>query len=173
MKATRALIQNAAKKKNALIVAGGKTRQESVWNGMKAAGKLGSPVDIVVIHDGARPFVTSEMISLSIREAKKHGGCIFAVPSKDTLKEEKKGFVSKTLPREKIVSAQTPQTFQYDILRKAFLKAQKDGFTGTDESLLVERMDGEVKILQGTYRNIKITTQEDLLIACALMKSGH
>lgn len=153
---------------------GGKTRQESVWNGLQEAETFGRnyKIDIVAVHDGARPFVTPEMISLSIREAKKHGACIYAVPSKDTLKEEQNGYVSKTLPREKIVSVQTPQTFRYDILYDAFVEARKDNFTGTDESSLVERLGIKVKILQGSYRNIKITTQEDMLIAGAFMKSG-
>ncbi len=172
IKITQALLRRISQKKTIILVAGGKTRQESVWNGLKEIENWKHKPDIVVVHDGARPFVTPAMLSKSIREAKKHGGCIVAVPSKDTLKEEKNGYVLRTLPREKIVSVQTPQTFRYDILRKVFQWARKDTFMGTDESSLVERAGIKVKILDGSYKNIKITTQEDMLTARALLKSG-
>lgn len=164
-KPTEKLIATMRRVAPVLLVQGGKRRQDSVGNGLKEIENWKHKPEIVVVHDGARPFVTPEMISKSIREAKKHGGCIVAVPLKDTLKEQKDGFVEKTVPREKMINVQTPQAFRHDILKKAFLKARKDKYYGTDESSLVERLGIKVKVLNGSYKNIKITTEEDLLIA--------
>ncbi len=164
-KTTEKLIAPMRRVAPVLLVHGGKRRQDSVRNGLKEVENWKHKPEIVVVHDGARPFVTPEMISKSIREAKKHGSCIVAVPLKDTLKEQKDGFVEKTVPREKMINVQTPQAFRHDILKKAFEKARKDNFTGTDESALVERLGVKVKILNGSHKNIKITTEEDLLIA--------
>jgi len=146
------------------IVPGGKERQDSVWNGLKEIRKYGA--DVVLVHDAVRPFITGTMIRAITNAAIRHGGAIVAVCSKDTLKmSDKKGSVSLTLPRERLWSVQTPQAFQINILSDAFKKAKKAGFLGTDDASLVERIGKKIKIVKGSYENIKITTPEDLEFA--------
>ncbi|MBU1027246.1 MAG: 2-C-methyl-D-erythritol 4-phosphate cytidylyltransferase [Candidatus Margulisbacteria bacterium] len=154
------------------VVAGGKERQDSVSNGLKVLAK---EVEIVVIHDGARPFVTLEIIENSVRETEKAGAVVVGVPVKDTIKEvgELSGSrVAGTLDRQKLWAAQTPQVFKKDII----LQAYSDGATRcqvTDDAMLVEKLGVPVKMVMGSYRNIKITTPEDLLIARAFLKEGE
>lgn len=156
-------------KKISHIVPGGKRRQDSVKNGIDYLSK---DTDIVVIHDGVRPFVTIQMIEDSIHYASKFGAVVFGVPIKDTVKMvEKDHTVVKTLDRESIWLIQTPQTFNVDILKKAYHKAQEDGFFGTDDASLVERIGIKVHLLQGSYTNIKITTPEDLDLANFFIKN--
>jgi 2-C-methyl-D-erythritol 4-phosphate cytidylyltransferase len=152
------------------IVAGGSERQHSVLNGLRA---LPSPVDddIVVIHDGVRPFVTADMIQRSINTARLHDGALVAVPAKDTIKVVQGGVVRQTPPRESLWLAQTPQTFRYGIIRRAHEQAAADGHLGTDDASLVERAGGQVAVVMGDYRNIKITTPEDMLLAEAFLQS--
>lgn len=154
-------------KKVARIVPGGAERQDSVENGLRAAGRA---FDIVLVHDGARPLVTVEIIENTIRAAAGCGAAIAAVPVKDTIKEAGGGFIVATLPREALLSVQTPQAFSLSVLEEAFSRAKEDGFTGTDESSLVERTGRPVKAVQGSYENIKITTPEDLAIAECILK---
>jgi 2-C-methyl-D-erythritol 4-phosphate cytidylyltransferase len=150
------------------IIAGGNTRQESVFNALQ---NLSSNTDIVVIHDAVRPFLTEAMIVESIKQAEKHGSAIVAIPVKDTIKEANKdSIVQKTLDRSNLWAIQTPQTFRYDIIIKAHLKAKEDGIQATDDAFLVEQMGLKVKIIMGGYENIKITTPEDLIIAEAILK---
>ena len=145
------------------VVPGGKRRQESVKNGIEALPK---DADIVAIHDGVRPFVTKAMIEDSIHFAVRYGAVILAMPLKDTIKmSNPDGTVLKTLDRESLWQVQTPQTFQVNVIREAYYKAAEDGFIGTDDASLVERLGGKVHILPGSYTNIKITTPEDLLLA--------
>lgn len=145
------------------VVPGGKRRQESVKNGIEALPK---DADIVAIHDGVRPFVTKAMIEDSIHFAVRYGAVILAMPLKDTIKmSNPDGSVLKTLDRESLWQVQTPQTFQVNVIREAYYKAAEDGFIGTDDASLVERLGGKVHILPGSYTNIKITTPEDLLLA--------
>ena len=145
------------------IIPGGKERQDSVRNGLKA---LASDTEIVVIHDGVRPFVTREMIEESVRGAKRLRAVVFAMPVKETIKmATPDGIVLKTLERESLWQIQTPQAFQAEIIREAYRRATEDGFVGTDDASLVERLGSHVHILPGSYTNIKITTQEDLLWA--------
>ncbi|MEW6557088.1 MAG: 2-C-methyl-D-erythritol 4-phosphate cytidylyltransferase [Elusimicrobiota bacterium] len=141
------------------IVPGGKTRQHSVFNGLLS---LSPNTDIVLIHDGVRPFVSEKIIRNSITIAKKYGACIAAVPSKDTVKIAKNGFIISTLKRQNIFLAQTPQTFKYSIIMRAYKKAFKEKFFSTDDSALVERLGEKVKVVLGNYSNIKITTKNDL-----------
>lgn len=168
-------------KKVLMIVAGGKERQDSVARGLKAIieeGVDGATLpDIVIVHDGARPLVTPELIEAAIKGAKKYGGAVVAVPVKDTIKEAHGAFIKKTAPREGLRAAQTPQAFRTALLLKAHEKAASDGFTGTDESSLVERLGKggyapfgghapfKVALVPGLYENIKITTPEDLITA--------
>jgi 2-C-methyl-D-erythritol 4-phosphate cytidylyltransferase len=145
------------------IVPGGKRRQESVKNGIEALAK---DAEIVVIHDGVRPFVTREMIEESIHSAQRFGAVVMAMPVKDTIKMvHANGTVLQTLDRESLWQIQTPQTFQAHVIKEAYQKATEDGFVGTDDASLVERMGIKVHILPGSYTNIKITTPEDLIFA--------
>ena len=153
-------------KKVIAVVAGGAERQDSVQNGIKAAG---SGFDIIAVHDGARPLVTAEIIERTIAAAIEDGAAIAAVPVKDTIKEASNGFVRRTVPRDALLSVQTPQAFSTDLLCKAFKKALEDNFTGTDESSLVERTGAPVRVVEGSYENMKITTPEDMAFAeCVL-----
>ena len=150
------------------IIPGGKRRQDSVKNGMDALQK---DADIVAIHDGVRPFVTKAMIEDSIHFAVRHGAVVLAMPVKDTIKiSNPDGTVLKTLDRESLWQIQTPQTFQTNVIKEAYYRATEDGFIGTDDASLVERLGVKVHILPGSYTNIKITTPEDLLLANLFLK---
>lgn len=149
------------------IVPGGKERTDSVYEGLLAAGEC----DYVLIHDGARPFLTGEMIDRCIEGAVKHGAAVAAVPSKDTVKlSDENGFVSETPDRNYVWTIQTPQAFSYPLVLKAHEEMYRQGLLGlTDDASVVERTTGiKVKLVEGSYRNIKITTQEDMRIAAAL-----
>jgi 2-C-methyl-D-erythritol 4-phosphate cytidylyltransferase len=156
-------------KKVAAIVPGGKERQNSVMNGLNAM--LGSVADddVVLIHDGVRPLLTEAMLRESIAVARIRDGALLAVPVKDTIKAARDGIVINTPARENLWQAQTPQSFRFGIIREAHLSAEADGFIGTDDASLVERRGGEVCIVRGDYRNIKITTPEDLVLAEAFL----
>jgi 2-C-methyl-D-erythritol 4-phosphate cytidylyltransferase len=148
------------------VVAGGNSRQESVQN---ALGALEPDTDLVAVHDAVRPFIDLETIHKVFDEAEAFGAAIVAVPAIDTVKQVTRGTehvrVRSTIPREKLVMAQTPQVFRYDLLVRAFSTARVDGFTGTDESSLVERLDVEVSVVPGSDRNIKITKPGDMELA--------
>jgi 2-C-methyl-D-erythritol 4-phosphate cytidylyltransferase len=150
------------------IVPGGPERQDSVLNGFNALS--GNP-GVVVVHDGARPLVTTELLEDVIREAHACGGALAALPSSDTIKRTSADMrVEDTVPRDSLWFAQTPQAFRYDVLKNAFTKASDEGFTGTDESQLVERTGVKVKIVKGSPYNIKITTPEDLRFGELILK---
>lgn len=163
------LISECDFKKIKHVIAGGKTRQDSVYNGLK----LVSPdTDIVVIHDGARPFVTKEIILESISEAKAHRAVIVGIPVKDTIKMvNNERLVTNTLDRELLWQVQTPQTFEYPLIKEAYERAKKLNIQATDDSRLVERLGEKVIMINGSYENIKITTPEDLKIAEVILKS--
>ncbi len=144
------------------LVAGGVTRQETVALSLAEAPES---TEIVVVHDAVRPFVSLEMIQQVIEAARKSGAAILGIPSVDTVKQIERQIVLGTIPRERIVLAQTPQAFRYEILREAVERAKADGFSGTDESSLVERLGHEVTVLMGSERNIKITNPSDLPLA--------
>jgi 2-C-methyl-D-erythritol 4-phosphate cytidylyltransferase len=155
------------------VVEGGAHRQQSVANGMAAISA--SPEDIVLVHDAVRPFVTEEIIHNVIQAAQKYGAAIAGVPAVDTVKQVERtaqgALITATLPRERVVMAQTPQGFRYDVLKKAFDEATADGFLGTDEASLVERSGHEVAVVMGSPRNIKITTPADLELAEFYLRS--
>jgi len=144
------------------IISGGKERQDSVY---KALLSLPGNTDIVTIHDGVRPFISPEKIIKSIEMCKQDKAVILALPINETVKRVEDGNVITTLDREKLWIAQTPQTFEYKLILEAYKKAEQDDFVGTDDSSLVERMGVKVRILEGDYENIKITTPEDLVLA--------
>lgn len=159
------------------IVPGGKERQDSVYN---ALNSFCEKAEAILIHDGARPLVQRDLIKRAIYELKGFDGVITALPVKDTIKEVRAQrtegssdiIVEKTLNRSLLWAVQTPQVFYFDKIMKAYKKAMSEGFYATDDSALIERYNGMVKIIMGSYRNIKITTPEDLLIAEAMLKGG-
>lgn len=155
---------------NIKIVFGGKERQDSVYNGLKAVEKN---CEIVLIHDGARPFVNKEIIKKSIEYAKEYNCAIVGVPVKDTIKiVNESGEVCDTPNRNLLWSIQTPQAFEYPLIMKAHEKAKNDKYYGTDDSMLVEYLGYNVKVVEGSYNNIKITTPEDLKIAEEILKEN-
>ncbi len=152
------------------IVPGGKRRQESVKNGVDALPK---EADVVSIHDGVRPFVTRAMIEDTLHAAARFGAVVLAMPVKDTIKvSNPDGTVLKTLDRETLWQIQTPQAFRVSVIKEAHYRAAEDGFVGTDDASLVERLGIKVHILPGSYTNIKITTPEDLFLANLYLKTG-
>lgn len=144
------------------LVAGGATRQETVTRCLAEASPT---TELVVVHDAVRPFVHLDMIQRVVEAARKNGAAILGIPSVDTVKQVERQTILGTIPRERIVLAQTPQAFRYSILREAFDRAMTDGFTATDESSLVERLGYTVTALMGSDRNIKITKPSDLPLA--------
>ena len=153
------------------IVRGGKERQDSVYNGILA---LDERTTIVLSHDGARPFVKPQNIIDGIEGAIKYGACVIGVPVKDTIKvvgQDKD--IDKTPKRDVLWAAQTPQCFKKNIIMKGYRKAIEDGFVGTDDSVMVERLGIDVKMIMGSYENIKITTPEDLIIAESILKDKN
>ena len=153
----------------AVVVEGGARRQDSVRCGLAA---LDAACDIVVIHDAARPFVNVETIAHSIRAAAETGAALVATPARDTLKRVGlDATVSATLSRQDVWLAQTPQTFQVDLIREAHRRAQEQGVTETDDAGLVERLGRPVRVVPGDALNFKITTQDDLVLAEALLRT--
>jgi len=149
------------------IVAGGTERQDSVRNGLRAC-RAGED-DIVLIHDGVRPFFPPRLIEAVIDTAARVGGCVVGVPVKDTIKEVADGWILSTPERGRLWQAQTPQGFRYPLVCDAHERAYAEGWRGTDDASLVERLGLPVAMLEGSYRNIKITTPEDLVLARALL----
>jgi 2-C-methyl-D-erythritol 4-phosphate cytidylyltransferase len=157
-------------RKVAAIVPGGKERQNSVMNGLDTLKTMTSPEDIILIHDGVRPFITEELIAESISVAGSGCGALVAVPVKDTIKTVCNGQVTGTPDRDTLWQAQTPQSFIFKDIHSAHSRAEQESFLGTDDASLLERDGGVVRIIRGDYRNIKITTPEDLILAEAFLK---
>jgi 2-C-methyl-D-erythritol 4-phosphate cytidylyltransferase len=151
------------------VVHGGDTRQQSVAN---ALAQVDPSTEIVVVHDAVRPFVTADQLDRVIAEAQSRGAAILGIPAIDTVKEVKRAslpedvaLITATIPRERVVLAQTPQAFQYALLRDAVRLAQKDGVTASDEAALVERSGHDVFVVLGSERNLKITSPADMDLA--------
>lgn len=162
------IIEKYGFSKTVKVVPGGESRQESVFNGLSSCS-LNS--DIVVIHDGARPFATNEIIKESIKCAREYGACTAAVPVKDTIKRVGEDKYSLETPaREGLYAVQTPQAFKYDLIMEAHRQARDKKLSATDDTALVENMGIRVKIIDGSSINIKITTEEDLIFAEAILK---
>jgi len=151
------------------VVPGGVTRASSVLNGLKAVTANDS--DIVVVHDGSRPLVTSAEITRTVQAAEIGGAAILVAPIVDTVKEVRDGTVTRTLPREQMRRALTPQCFRYGILRQAYEQVDALDPALTDESSLVERLGVAITVVEGSSRNIKVTRPKDLVIAEALIKN--
>ncbi len=154
-------------RKRVELVEGGEHRQQSVANALRAISA--APEDIVLVHDAVRPFVSEQTIEDVMQAAQKYGAAIAGMPAVDTVKQVERtaegALITATIPRERVVMAQTPQGFRYDVLKKAFDEATADGFLGTDEASLIERAGGEVAVVMGSPRNIKITTPADMELA--------
>lgn len=165
------VVERYALSKVRAIVAGGAERQHSVLNGLNALALQGvEPDDLVLIHDGVRPFVTTDIINRSADAAHEFGAAVVAVPAKDTVKVACGGVIAGTPPREQLWLAQTPQAFRFGLIHAAHLRAQAEGFLGTDDASLLEREGFPVRVVLGDYRNIKITTPEDMALAEAFLK---
>lgn len=159
----RGLIHQEHPAKPVRLVEGGESRQQSVEN---ALATLAPDTDLVAVHDAVRPFIDSDLVERVIAEAGKTGAAIVGIVPVDTVKQVHKNKIRATLSREHLVMAQTPQVFRFELLQRAFGKARKDGFTGTDESSLVERLEEiDVHVVQGSDRNIKITKPTDMELA--------
>lgn len=167
--ALEAMVAKASLGRAARVVHGGDTRQQSVAN---ALAQVDPSTEIVLVHDAVRPFVTLAQIERVIAEARARGAAILGIPAIDTVKEVKRAslpedvaLISATIPRERIVLAQTPQVFSYALLRDAFRKAQQDEVTASDEAAVVERFGHDVFVVLGSERNLKITRPADMELA--------
>ncbi len=148
------------------IAPGGKERQDSVYNGLKL---IKGRADKVLIHDGARPLVDGTMVKTVLEALSGFDGVVAGVPVKDTVKEVRNGVVKNTLKRETLWAIQTPQLFFCDSLVKAYASAMEEGFYSTDDAALVERNGGKVRVVMGSYSNIKVTTPQDVVLAEQLL----
>jgi 2-C-methyl-D-erythritol 4-phosphate cytidylyltransferase len=168
-KAQTEIVERFQFKKVLKVVRGGRTRQQSVRNGLQA---IKSDCSWVVVHDGVRPLIDPQWIEAGLRQARETGAAIVAVPARDSVKRLPPEGKVQTLPREEIWLAQTPQIFEFSLLCRAHQKAYQEKIIGTDDSSLVERLGHEVRLIPGDFGNIKITTPEDLAIAEALITWG-
>lgn len=146
---------------------GGAERQDSVRAGLEMAGQS----EVVLVHDAARPFISPAVIGELVERANESGAAIAGVPVKDTIKKVREGVITETVDRAELWMIQTPQAFRYELLMEAAQRAQADGFLGTDEAMLVERMGHPVQIVESTYENVKMTTPDDLIYGKAILAS--
>jgi len=159
------------------VAKGGKERQDSVYNGLKL---IEDKTCIILIHDGVRPFIEKSLIKKSIRDMveslKDKKGCdgvVLGVPVKDTIKEAESGIIKRTMKRDSMWAIQTPQVFPYIKISTAYEKSVKEGYYSTDDAALMERYGDKIKVIMGSYRNIKITTPDDLIFAEYLLSRGR
>lgn len=165
------LLDRYALEKVGAIIVGGVERQDSVRNGLEACGAKDQ--DVILIHDGVRPFFPKEQIGSLVQLASVEGAGILAIPAQDTIKEVFDGRVRATLDRRLLWQVQTPQAFRCELIREAHRRAHAAGFAGTDDASLVEWCGWPVAVLLGHPHNFKITTPEDLALARALLASGE
>lgn len=144
---------------------GGEERQHSVLACLKKMPKG----KIILVHDAARPFIELQTIHTLVQEASEKGAAIAGVKAKDTMKRVHDGLIEETVERSSLWMIQTPQAFDFELLLRAELAAEKDGFLGTDESMLVERLNENVYVVESSYENVKITTKDDLIFGEALL----
>ena len=156
---TERLLRGDRHRATLTVVAGGAERQDSVWHALCAAPP---DVELVVVHDAVRPFVSRSLIDAVAAAAAETGAAICAVPIAETVKRVRDGLVETTLDRSALWAVQTPQAFRVDLLREAHEKARRDGVLGTDDAMLVERLGHPVRVVRGSEWNVKITTPEDL-----------
>lgn len=168
MRAVLAMAKSYGLNKVTRAAIGGKERQDSVHNALKLIKSERKA--IVMVHDAARPFISAEIINRVIDGLAGNDGCIAAVPAKDTIKQTNKaGIVARTPDRSTLWQVQTPQAFALSTLKRAYKEAMGEKFYSTDDSALVERMGAKVKVVMGSYDNIKLTTPEDITIAEEIM----
>lgn len=164
------LIADGQVKKPVQFVAGGRHRQQSVYNGLKS---LDNKKGLVAIHDGVRPLVDPLLITACIRAAETSGACAPGMPAYDTIKRVSgEGTIAGTVARKGLWLVQTPQVFRYAIIIEAHDRALHDDYVGTDDAALVERIGFPVTLISGSKSNIKVTTAEDLTMAAALLKAA-
>ena len=149
------------------VVTGGASRQESVWLGLNA---FSEKIQLAAVHDGARPLISWELIDRTVRAANSYGAAAPAIPVKDTIKVERSGLVESTPDRSRLRAVQTPQVFDFDLLRGALQKAREDGAEVTDDCSAVERLGMKIRLVEGEERNLKVTTPLDLKIAKLLLE---
>ena len=170
------LLQREERELPVRVVSGGDTRQESVENAFLS---LAPDTELVAVHDAVRPFVDLETIERAVEEARNHGAAIVGIVPVDTVKQVSSALaggarVRGTISRERLILAQTPQVFRYEVLKKAFEAARKDGFIGTDEASLVERLETiEISVVLGSERNIKITRPNDMDLARLFLEQDN
>lgn len=163
--ACNAMIKKYGYSKVKAVTEGGNTRQQSVMNGLKTADG-----DIVLIHDGARALVTDNEINNAVNDCKAYGAAAVGVRCKDTLKSGENGFISGTVDRESTYLIQTPQTFKLSEILELHKKAEKEGFSATDDCMIAEHYGRKIKISEGSYDNIKLTTPEDMIIGERILR---
>lgn len=166
----REIIQKYGIKKVVQLVPGGDRRQDSVWNGLTA---MEGHCDVVIVHDGVRPFVSPGILNRLMAAMKDVQAVVTAIPARDTIKRvDGRGNVLDTLQRNILFHIQTPQGFRYEVIKEAYKRAFKEGIRGTDDAYFVERMGIQVKVVEGSYFNIKITTPEDIAMAHSILEAG-
>ena len=161
------MIKSEGFRKVSSVVKGGAYRQHSTQNGLNV---VSDDSKVVLIHDGARPLIRTSDIKRIVESAEENGAALLAVPSKDSVKEVQNGIVTQTLPRESVWLAQTPQGFRKELLQEAFTSAEKEGYIGTDDASLVERIGKDVAIVEGHSSNIKVTVTPDIGVVQSLLK---
>lgn len=163
---TRRLIRRHRVPRVLAVVAGGRERQESVWLGLQAVPPA---ADLVVVHDAVRPFITASLVRQVVEAARRFGAATCGLPIRETVKRARESIVEATVDREGLWLVQTPQAFRRTLLREAHEKARRDGFLGTDDAVLVERLGASVRMVTGLVENVKITTPQDLARARLLL----
>jgi 2-C-methyl-D-erythritol 4-phosphate cytidylyltransferase len=152
------------------IAPGGKERQDSVFHGLKI---VNNKKGVVLVHDAARPLIEPSLVANAMAQLKDCEGVVVGVPVKDTIKEVEDGEVKHTLRRDRLWSVQTPQVFRYETIYEAYERATNESFYATDDSSLVEKYGGRIRMVMGSYKNIKITTPEDLKMAELFLEMGE
>lgn len=164
------IIQKYGIKKVVKLVPGGQLRQDSVWNGLEA---MEGHCDIVIVHDGVRPFVSSGILKRLMAAMRDYQAVVTAIPTHDTIKRvDAAGNVVDTLQRDALFHIQTPQGFRYDVIKEAYERASREGAEGTDDAYFVERMGIRVKVIEGSPLNLKITTPDDIALANWILQEG-
>lgn len=162
------IIAEAQLSKKIRVIGGGATRQESVWCGLRSLAREIAEDSLVIVHDAARPFLTTEIIDATISGAEETGACTTGIPVSDTIKSVRAGLIESTLDRTHLISVQTPQAGRLDWMLDAHEKARKKGLATTDDAALLEAAGHKVKVVPGSSCNLKVTNNDDLVLAEAL-----
>ncbi len=152
------------------IASGGKERQDSVYEGLRL---IDDHACLVLIHDGARPLIEAQVVRRALKACENSDGVVVGIPVKDTIKKANGDVITETLDRNNLWAIQTPQIFRFETLCRAYEKALKDDFYATDDAALVEQYGGTVRIIRGSYANIKVTVPEDITMAELLLRKRN